>query len=297
MTQDLPSAIAALTELVAAGGVAVLSGAGVSTDSGLPDYRDASGRARHASPMTYDRFRSSADERRRYWARSHLGWPRFAAARPNGSHRVIADLEAAGLVDGVITQNVDRLHSAAGSREVIDLHGRLDAVVCLDCGVRRPRVELGLRLDVLNPGFGALATAGQPARPDGDVVLADEVTARFRVVACRRCDGVLKPDVVFFGEPVPRDRIRAALDRLEQARSLLVLGTSLAVGSGYRMVTAAKRRGVPVAIVTRGVTRGDRHADLRLDADLTATMSQLAHGLGRPVQPVLPPSVSSAASR
>jgi NAD-dependent SIR2 family protein deacetylase len=295
MAQDTPAAVAALTELVAAGGVTVLTGAGISTDSGLPDYRDASGRARHASPMTYDRFRGSADERQRYWARSHLGWPRFAAARPNRSHHVVADLEAVGLVDGVITQNVDRLHSAAGSREVIDLHGRLDAVVCLGCGVRRPRVELGLRLDVLNPGFGATVRAGQPARPDGDVVLADEVTARFRVVACRQCDGVLKPDVVFFGEPVPRDRIRASLDRLEQARSLLVLGTSLAVGSGYRMVTAAKRRGLPVAIVTRGVTRGDRHADLRLDADLRTTLGEVARGLGRPDQPpVRSPRVSRA---
>jgi NAD-dependent SIR2 family protein deacetylase len=146
-------------------------------------------------------------------------------------------------------------------------------------------MEVGLRLDVVNPGFGAAVTSGRPARPDGDVVLADEVTARFRVVACRRCEGVLKPDVVFFGEPVPRERIRAALDRLEQARSLLVLGTSLAVGSGYRMVTAAKRRGLPVAIVTRGVTRGDRHADLRLDADLSATLDEVARALGRPAQP------------
>jgi NAD-dependent SIR2 family protein deacetylase len=282
MTPDPPAAVAALTELVAAGGVAVLSGAGISTDSGLPDYRDAAGRARHAAPMTYDRFRGSTEERQRYWARSHLGWARFAAARPNRAHHVVADLEVAGLVDGVITQNVDRLHTVAGSREVIDLHGRLDAVVCLDCGERRPRVEVGLRLDVVNPGFAAAVTTARPARPDGDVVLADEVTARFRVVACRRCEGVLKPDVVFFGEPVPRDRIRASLDRLEQARSLLVLGTSLAVGSGYRMVTAAKRRGLPVAIVTRGVTRGDRHADLRLDADLTATMAQVARGLGLP---------------
>lgn len=288
-----PAAVAALTDLVAAGGVAVLTGAGISTDSGLPDYRDPSGRSRHASPMTYDRFRGSADERQRYWARSHLGWPRFAAARANRAHEVVGALERAGLVDGVITQNVDRLHTAGGSREVIDLHGRLDAVVCLGCGERRSRMELGLRLDVVNPGFGAAALGVDTSRPDGDVLLADEVTARFQVVDCRRCDGVLKPDVVFFGEPVPRERIRASLDRLEQARSLLVLGTSLMVGSGYRMVTAAKRRGLPVAIVTRGVTRGDRHADLRLDAALSPTLVQLGRDLGLPERT---PATTSPAS-
>jgi NAD-dependent SIR2 family protein deacetylase len=270
-----PAGLAPLTDLVARGGVLVLTGAGISTDSGIPDYRGPSGRARHAAPMTYDRFRGSADERQRYWARSHLGWRRFAAARPNTSHRVVAELERAGLVTQVVTQNVDGLHAAAGSHDVIDLHGRLDAVVCLACGVRRPRIELALRLDVVNPGFAALASGGPALRPDGDVALDDEVTSRFRVVSCRRCDGVLKPDVVFFGEAVPRERFRAAIERLEVASSLLVLGSSLAVGSGYRFVTMARRRGLPVAIVTRGVTRGDPHATVRVDADLAATLTTL----------------------
>lgn len=272
-------AVAALADLVARGGVVVLSGAGVSTDSGIPDYRGPSGQLRHSTPMTYDRFCSSAAERQRYWARSHLGWRRFAAARPNLTHTVVADLQRAGLVDLVVTQNVDRLHSAAGSREVIDLHGRLDTVVCLGCGDRRPRLELGLRLDVVNPGFGSLADEVTVVRPDGDVVLGDELTERFRVVACRRCDGVLKPDVVFFGEPVPRDRFARTLASLERASALLVLGSSLTVGSGYRLVTAARRRGLPVAIVTRGVTRADAHATLRLDADLATTMRALGDGV------------------
>jgi NAD-dependent SIR2 family protein deacetylase len=272
--------LAALAELVAGGGVLVLTGAGISTDSGIPDYRGPDGRPRHAAPMTYDRFRGSEVERRRYWARSHLGWRRIAGARPNVSHDAVAALEHAGLVRRVVTQNVDGLHSAAGNRDVIDLHGRLDTVVCLDCGVRRPRIELAMRLDVVNPGFGARATGGArhgagALRPDGDVVLGDDATAAFRVVSCRRCGGVLKPDVVFFGEQVPRARFRGALDELDRARALLVLGSSLTVGSGYRFVTAARRRGLPVAIVTRGVTRGDAHATVRVDAGLAEALTGL----------------------
>ena len=265
----------ALVELVSGGGVLVLTGAGVSTDSGIPDYRHPDGRARHASPMTFQRFSGCAEERRRYWARSHLGWQRIARARPNATHRAIVELQRTGHVTGVVTQNVDGLHTAAGSPDVIDLHGRLDAVVCLSCGRRRPRLELALRLDAVNPDFRRSVADDDRLRPDGDVVLAEEVTRRFRVVDCRVCDGVLKPDVVFFGEHVPAQRFRRSLARLDEAASLLVLGSSLMVGSGYRFVTAARRRGLPVAIVTRGVTRGDRHAQVKIDAPLGEVLPAL----------------------
>jgi NAD-dependent SIR2 family protein deacetylase len=222
--------------------------------------------------MTYDRFRCSALERQRYWARSHLGWPRFAAARPNASHLAVADLQRDGRLAGVVTQNVDGLHRAAGSEDVIDLHGRLDAVVCLGCRVRRPRLEVGLRLDAVNPGFRARSHELDGPRPDGDTELDDERVRHFRVVDCRRCRGLLKPDVVFFGERVPTVRFQRALARLDEAASLLVLGSSLMVGSGYRFVTAARRRGLPVVIVNRGVTRGDPHATLRVDARLAPVL-------------------------
>lgn len=261
-----------LARLLADGGVVVLTGAGVSTDSGIPAYRDADGR-RHAEPMTFARFTDDAAERQRYWARSHLGWERIRAARPNAVHHAVAAWQHRGLVDRVVTQNVDGLHTAAGSPDVIDLHGRLDAVVCLGCGDRRPRLELALRLDVVNAGFRDVAGGDRAERPDGDVVVADEVVDRFRVVDCRRCAGVLKPDVVFFGEHVPRERFHEALGRLDRARALVVLGSSLAVGSGYRMVTAARRRGLPIAIVTRGRTRADHLADLRIDAALAPTLA------------------------
>jgi NAD-dependent SIR2 family protein deacetylase len=259
----------ALAAVLTRGRVLVLTGAGISTDSGIPDYRGPSGTRRHAAPMTFDRFTGSVAERQRYWARSHLGWQRVAEARPNAAHRAVATLGEAGRLTGVVTQNVDGLHTAAGSREVVDLHGRLDAVVCLRCSRRRPRLELGLRLDAVNPGFRRTAVgldAGQ--RPDGDVVLDESAVTGFRVVDCRSCGGVLKPDVVFFGEHVPRERFRRALGLVDQSQALLVLGSSLTVGSGYRFVTAASRRGLDVVIVNRGVTRGDHLATCRIDAGL-----------------------------
>lgn len=269
--------VAAVAEVCARGGVLVLSGAGISTDSGIPDYRGPTGARRHAAPMTYERFTGSPDERRRYWARSHLGWHRVAEARPNAAHRAVATLGRAGLLAGVVTQNVDGLHTAAGSPDVIDLHGRLDAVVCLQCSRRRPRLEVGLRLDAVNPGFRqAAAAASDGSRPDGDVVLREEAIAGFRVVDCRSCGGVLKPDVVFFGESVPRDRFRRALARLDRSRALLVLGSSLTVGSGYRFATAASRRGLDVVILTRGETRADHLATLKVDAGLGAVLPAVA---------------------
>ena len=280
--RDMQS-FASLRQLVTRGGVLVLSGAGISTDSGIPDYRGPSGRMRHAAPMTYDRFVGSDAERRRYWARSHLGWQAVARARPNVSHQAVARLQHRGLLTGVVTQNVDGLHTAAGAREVIDLHGRLDAVVCLACGTRRPRFEIALRLDAVNPGFRERYSADATVlRPDGDVVLPDQVVDGFKVVSCRRCDGILKPDVVFFGETVPRDRFRSALGLLERSSSLLVLGSSLAVGSGYRFVTAATSAGLPVAIVTRGPTRGDRHAAIKIEAGLGSVLPGLVVALDLP---------------
>lgn len=290
---------AALATLVADGGMVVLTGAGVSTDSGIPAYRDADGRPRHADPMTYQRFVGDADERRRYWARSHVGWPLVRGARPNAVHAALSGWQRAGLVERLVTQNVDGLHTAAGSRDVIDLHGRLDTVVCLDCQDRRPRLELALRLDVVNRGFTATPVATPSSRPDGDVVLDASRIAGFRTVDCRRCGGMLKPDVVFFGEHVPRGRFHAALAHLDRARALVVLGSSLAVGSGYRMVTAARRRGLPVAIVTRGVTRADHLATLRIDAPLAPTVAAVAaHLAGRwTSQPAAPPVTCHDASR
>lgn len=278
MTTDQPSDdVAALAALVNAGGVLVLTGAGISTDSGIPDYRGPSGRQRHADPMTFDRFTGSVEERRRYWARSHLGWQAISTAKPNTSHRAVTALQDAGLVTGVVTQNVDGLHTVAGARDVIDLHGRLDAVACLSCGLRRPRVEMALRLDAVNPGFRqAVADQVAVVRPDGDVALPDELVAGFTVVDCRRCGGTLKPDVVFFGEAVPRERFQRSLGLLASSSALLVLGSSLTVGSGYRFVTAAVHAGLPVAIVNRGATRGDHHATVKVDAGLADVLGPLA---------------------
>ncbi|KWV31081.1 NAD-dependent protein deacetylase [Micromonospora rifamycinica] len=265
--------IDALAALVAAGGVVVLSGAGLSTESGIPDYRGPTGVARRHTPMTYQTFTRSAVARRRYWARSHLGWRTIARAVPNDGHRAVARLQAAGLVDGVITQNVDGLHTAAGSRGVVELHGRLDAVVCLDCGDRTARGELDRRLAAANPGFAAPVGA---VRPDGDVDLDDDGVAGFRPVDCGSCGGMLKPDVVFFGETVPADRVSRCFGMVEQARSLLVVGSSLTVLSGRRFVVRAARRGIPVVIANQGVTRGDGYAALRVDAPLGRVLPALA---------------------
>lgn len=280
MGSTLATDIQDLATLFAAGRVLILTGAGISTDSGIPDYRGPDGRAHNAAPMTFQRFIGSPEERRRYWARSHVGWQRIAEARPNASHHAVARLGHAGALTGVVTQNVDGLHRAAGSPDVTDLHGRLDVVVCLACGSRRPRLEVGLRLDCLNPGFRAEVAGQLAVRPDGDIALDDEAVSRFRIVACRDCGGDLKPDVVYFGEHVPRERFQDALGRLDRSAALVVLGSSLTVGSGYRFVTAAVRRGLPVAIVTRGVTRGDAHASLKIDAPLAGVVPAAVDAAG-----------------
>ncbi|MEU8220868.1 NAD-dependent protein deacetylase [Micromonospora taraxaci] len=264
----------ALTSLVAGGGVVVLSGAGLSTESGIPDYRGPSGVARRHTPMTYQAFTRDPVARRRYWARSHLGWRLIAGAAPNVGHRAVAGLQRAGLVDAVITQNVDGLHGAAGSTSVIELHGRLDEVTCLDCGNLTSREELDRRLREANPDFVARVAA---VNPDGDVDLPDEQVAAFRTVDCGICGtGMLKPDVVFFGETVPAQRVARCFEAVERARSLLVLGSSLTVMSGRRFVIRAAKQGIPVAIVNQGPTRGDGHASVCVDAPLGAVLPELA---------------------
>ncbi|MDG4800795.1 NAD-dependent protein deacetylase [Micromonospora sp. WMMD980] len=270
----MSEAVEALTALVAGGGVVVLSGAGLSTESGIPDYRGPSGAARRHTPMTYQAFTREPAARRRYWARSHLGWRTIARAAPNDGHRAVARLQHAGLLGGIITQNVDGLHTAAGATGVIELHGRLDEVTCLDCGNATGRKELHRRLSEANPEFDA---AVAHVNPDGDVDLPDEAVAGFRTVDCAVCGvGMLKPDVVFFGETVPAARVADCFALVEGARALLVLGSSLTVMSGRRFVLRAAKHGIPVGIVNQGATRGDGYAALRVDAPLGATLGAVA---------------------
>ncbi|MEO3885115.1 NAD-dependent protein deacetylase [Nonomuraea sp. B5E05] len=269
--------LAELAGLVARGGVAVLSGAGLSTESGIPDYRGPTGRSRRAEPMTYQTFVGSAQARRRYWARSHVGWRQIGDARPNAGHRAVADLERRGLLAGIVTQNVDGLHQAAGARRVIELHGGLDRVVCLSCRERTPRAELERRLREANAGWAASGTIN----PDGDAVLTDAQVAGFQVVDCTGCGGLLKPDVVFFGENVPRPRVDECFAMVAGARALLVLGSSLKVRSGLRFVTRAAELGIPIAIVNQGPTGGDADATLTVDAPLGPTLSGLTAQLGK----------------
>ena len=265
-----------LVELVAGGDVVVLSGAGLSTESGIPDYRGPTGTLRRSLPMTYQAFTGDAAARRRYWARSHLGWRHIARATPNDGHRAVTELERRGLLAGVITQNVDGLHQAAGARDVVDLHGRLDRVVCLDCGDLSTRDRLDARLRAVNGGWQAEVTA---INPDGDVDLAEGALDGFTPVDCDVCGGMLKPDVVFFGETVPRERVQGCFARVEAARALLVLGSSLTVMSGYRFVLRAGKTGIPVGIVNQGATRGDDRAVVTVDAPLGEVLPALVRRL------------------
>jgi NAD-dependent SIR2 family protein deacetylase len=256
-----------LAELLDSGEVCVLSGAGLSTESGIPDYRGPSGALRARLPMTIAEFRGSRAARQRYWARAHIGWRRISAAQPNPGHRAVAGLQHAGLVCGIITQNVDGLHQSAGARDVIELHGTLGRVVCMECGARSAREALDERLRAANPDLNWDMTA--TSNPDGDVELDDERIARFRLVGCEFCGSdLLKPDVVFFGESVPAPRVRRCFELVDDAASLLVLGSSLTVWSGLRFVPRAQEKRIPVAIVNRGATRGDPLAELKIDATL-----------------------------
>jgi NAD-dependent SIR2 family protein deacetylase len=271
-----------LADVVAAGGALVLSGAGLSTESGIPDYRGPTGLARRgtgasgATPMTYQVFTGSAGARRRYWARSHLGWRHIARAVPNDGHRAVAELSRRGLLAGIITQNVDGLHQAAGASAVTELHGSLHRVLCLSCGQRTARSGLDRRLAAANPGWDRVPVA---VHPDGDAALDDEAVASFVVADCLACGGTLKPDVVFFGENVPPARTRACYDLVEAAAALVVLGSSLTVMSGFRYVRHAARLGRPVVIVNQGATRGDGYAAATLDAPLGQTLTALAAAL------------------
>lgn len=259
---------ARLSALLAAGEVVALTGAGVSTDSGIPDYRDEEGRWKQSPPMQLREFTGSELARQRYWARSMLGWERIFRARPNAAHHAFADMEQRGMLRLLITQNVDGLHSAAGSERVVDLHGRLDRVVCLGCRALSPRAELQARLLAQNPEL-----IGQHFSPraDGDVELTTDYAA-FRLVSCAACGGVLKPDVVFFGENVPAARVAEAMGALPGARALLIAGSSLMVFSGFRFARAAVRLGVPVVVVNRGKTRADELSVLRLAGNVGETL-------------------------
>ena len=264
-----------LGELVGRGAVCVLSGAGLSTESGIPDYRGPSGALRARLPITIAEFRGSPGARQRYWARAHVGWRRIAAARPNAGHQAVAALQQAGVLRGIITQNVDGLHQAAGARDVVELHGALDRVVCLECGARSTREALDERLRAANPDLDWDEVAS--SNPDGDAELADEQVARFRLVDCECCGAdLLKPDVVFFGESVPQPRVQRCFELLDGSACLLVLGSSLTVMSGLRFANRARQAQIPVAIVNRGATRGDPLADVKVDATLGEVLPALA---------------------
>jgi NAD-dependent SIR2 family protein deacetylase len=248
----------------------------MSTDSGIPDYRGESGRRRTRTPIQHRDFLRDEAVRRRYWARSFVGFPHIAKARPNAAHLAVAELEHSGVVVHVVTQNVDELHQAAGSRRVLELHGALSRVVCLGCGARTSRAELQVRLALEN---GGITPEEAVVAPDGDAELPAEATAAFRVPACLACGGVLKPDVVFFGDNVPRAIVDEAFGHVERAEALLVLGTSLTVFSGFRFVRRAAERNIPIAIVNVGETRGDPLATVRVDASLGEVLPRLAADL------------------
>jgi NAD-dependent SIR2 family protein deacetylase len=247
----------------------VLTGAGCSTNSGIPDYRDADGNWKRAQPMTYQAFMNSHAARQRYWARSMIGWRLFGHVRPNDAHRALACLEGMDKSELLLTQNVDRLHQAAGSTRVIDLHGRLDQIRCMGCERRTPRGAFQDELGRLNPAWAGLEAADAP---DGDADLESPAFASFFVPPCRHCGGLLKPDVVFFGENVPRERVDAATRHLAQADAMLIVGSSLMVYSGFRFVQAAARAGKSIAAVNLGRTRGDALLSFKAEQSCEAAL-------------------------
>lgn len=263
-------AIDAAAELLQGRRIAVITGAGVSTDSGIPDYRGAGAAPRN--PMTFQQFMSSASARQRYWAGSHRGWYRFRAARPNPCHELLAALEHDGVVTGVVTQNVDGLHAEAGSRRLVELHGTMSQVVCTQCGQMFAREDIAHRLEAANPGMAAKADG--ELHPDGDAEVGD--VSEMIVPECTVCGGILKPDVVFFGEYVPVERFALAEDIVKASDAMVIAGSSLAVNSAVRLLERARRRKLPIVIVNRGATRADAKADVRIDAGVAETMAALA---------------------
>ena len=254
--------------------VAVLTGAGVSTDSGIPDYRGPD--SPPSNPMTIHQFTSDPAFRQRYWARNHVGWRHMDQTMPNAGHRALAALESAGVVTGLVTQNVDLLHTKAGSRKVVNLHGSYAQVVCLGCGYSMTRSALAEELEALNPGFAERAgqVGGVAVAPDADAVVTD--TASFCYLDCPSCGGMLKPDIVYFGDSVPKDRVAQAYSLIDDAEVVLVAGSSLTVYSGLRFVRHAATRGIPVGIINRGPTRGDNLATVKVDAGCSEMLTLLA---------------------
>jgi NAD-dependent SIR2 family protein deacetylase len=271
------SGVARLVALLRGRRFSVLTGAGCSTDSGIPDYRGEGARVRPTSPVQFQMFRRDPAARRRYWARSVLGWPRFSQAEPNAAHRALSALDGLGALTGLVTQNVDGLHQAAGTRDVVELHGALARARCLECGTLEDRSALQERLLAANPGW---PPSGTELLPDGDASLDDEASEQFVVVSCLACGGVLKPDVVFFGENVQRPVVERAYATVMGSDALMVVGSSLQVFSGYRFVKRAAERRIPVVIVNRGPTRGDGLAALKLDAGAGETLAAFVRSLG-----------------
>ncbi|MGZ6778288.1 MAG: NAD-dependent protein deacetylase, partial [Mycobacterium sp.] len=257
--------------------VAVLTGAGMSTDSGIPDYRGPD--SPPSNPMTIRQFTSDPVFRQRYWARNHVGWRHMDDTMPNAGHRALAALERTGVVSGIITQNVDLLHTKAGSRNVVNLHGTYAEVICLDCGHTVSRAALAELLEAANPGFveRAEAVGGIAVAPDADAVVGD--TSSFAIVDCTRCGGMIKPNIVYFGESVPKDLVAQAFAIVDNAEVLLVAGSSLTVFSGFRFVRHAAAAGIPVAIINRGHTRGDDLATVKIDAGCSPLLALLADEL------------------
>lgn len=279
-----PHQLERLTSLLAGRRLLLLSGAGISTESGIPDYRGPERAGRPRKPMTYQVFVSDERARRRYWARSMAGWPSIQKAQPNAGHEAVAQLEACGLVEGVITQNVDGLHQKAGSSLTLELHGGLARVLCLECRSLSSRERLQKHLLELNPD---MTRVGPKLAPDGDSDLPEDLLATFEVPPCE-CGGVLKPDVVFFGENVPKARAAQALAMLDRADALLVLGSSLTVMSGMRFVMAATRLAKPVAIINQGPTRADAVAEVKVEAELGQVLPEFVRELGGAYQQPLP---------
>jgi NAD-dependent SIR2 family protein deacetylase len=249
--------------------ILVLTGAGVSTESGIPDYRGEGKTARH--PMTFDVFMGTEQARARYWARSYVGWSVIANAKPNGSHFALARAESLGRISHIITQNVDSLHQQAGSKKVTELHGRLDQVICMSCRVLLERSKMDLLIEQLNPEIRKDLSV--EFTPDGDAEV--EATANFRIPSCQGCSGILKPDVVFFGESVPTERVALTMEQLERSDALLVAGSSLTVNSGMRFARAASKAGKPIVIVNVGPTKADELAVAKIEAPTSIALEEL----------------------